>query len=216
MVTLVRFIKHLDEVQPPWIAGAEFANLLEQIEAWKDSHPPWLTFSPENIYIRRASCQLGALFLVHCLYHHVLCDLHRISLPNLFKIREPFVFPPEQHCFMARMQTVCFENAQRVSEMTATVLQHGVKYLADAIVPSLVYNSSRIMLYYIARILDRTKSDALAAIKSTIELVERNNRALREMSQMYPLAEPLVSLPEQLIISATRLKEYSTSQQRIG
>jgi hypothetical protein len=134
----------------------------------------------------------GQYLLVHCMYHHVLCDLHRISLPNLFKISEPFVFPPEQFPFMAKLQTICFEHAQQVSVLTATTLQHGVRYLADAIVPSLVYNSSRIMLYYTARILDRTKPDAPMIIQRTIELIEQNNQALREMSQLYPLAEPLV------------------------
>ena len=179
-------------MKQPWAPGAEFATLLDEIAVWKASQPSWLAFSSDNIYIRRASSQLGALFLVHCMYHHVLCDLHRISLPNLFKISEPFVFPPEQFPFMAEMQTTCFESAQQVSVITATTLQHGVRYLADAIVPSLVYNSSRIMLYYTARILDRTKPDAPTIIKRTIELIEQNNQALREMSQLYPIAEPLV------------------------
>ncbi|KAF1953426.1 hypothetical protein CC80DRAFT_451000 [Byssothecium circinans] len=188
---VLRYIKHLDEVQPPWVPGGEFESMIQEIEGWKQSHPPWMDFCPDNIYIRRASSQLGALFLVHCMYHHVRSDLHRISLPNLFKIREPFVFPPEQFPFMAQMQAVCFEHAQQVSILTSTMLHHGVKYLADAIVPSLVYNSSRIMLYYIARIIDRSKPETAMVFDRTIELVEQNNQALRDMSQMYPLAEPL-------------------------
>lgn len=192
-MTKASYIKHLDEVQPPWVPGAEFANLVNELAAWKQSHPTWLAFSSDNIYIRRASSQLGALFLVHVMYHHVLCDLHRISLPNLFKIREPFLFPPEQLPFMAGLQIICFEHAQRISVLTATILHHGIQYLADAILPSLVYNSSRIMLYYIARILDRSKPDAATVVSRTMELVEQNNHALREMSQMYPLAEPLAS-----------------------
>jgi hypothetical protein len=166
--------------------------MLDEIEAWKRSHPPWMAFSADNIYIRRASSQLGALYLVHCMYHHVQSDLHRISLPILFKIREPFVFPPEQFPFMAQLQVICFENAQQVSILTSTMLRHGVKYLADAIVPSLVYNSSRIMLYYIARIIDQSKPETRMVFDRTIELVEQNNHALREMSQMYPIAEALV------------------------
>lgn len=189
---VLRYIKHLDEVQPPWAPDGEFALMHEEIKDWKKSHPPWMRFSPDNIYIRRASSQLGALFLVHCMYHHVLCDLHRVSLPNLFKIRKPFVFPPEQFQLMAHMQTVCYENAQQISVLVSTMLRHGVKYLADAIVPSLVYNSSRIMLYYIARIVDPTKQESMMIFDQTIELVQQNNQALRAMSQMYPIAEPLV------------------------
>ncbi|KAF2440104.1 hypothetical protein P171DRAFT_457819 [Karstenula rhodostoma CBS 690.94] len=188
---VLRYIKHLDAVHPPWVPNAEFEALNKEIEEWKYSHPQWMSFSSDNIYIRRESSQLGALFIIHCMYHHVLCDLHRIALPNLFKMREPFEFPPEQFGFMAKLQTTCFENAQRVSVLTSTILKHGVKYLADPILPSFVYNSSRIMLYYIARILDRSKQDAEPTTARTLELVELNNRALRAMSQMYPLAEPL-------------------------
>lgn len=190
---VLRYIKHLDAVQPPWVPDAEFAKLHKELEEWKCSHPSWLSFSQENIYIRRESSQLGALFIIHCMYHHVLCDLHRIAIPNLFKMREPFEFPPEQLSFKAKLQTKCFENAQQVAVLTSTILQYGVKYLADPILPSFVYNSSRIMLYYIARILDQSKADAETIATRTLELVELNNRALRAMSQMYPLAEPLVS-----------------------
>ncbi|KAL5429348.1 hypothetical protein PMIN05_010752 [Paraphaeosphaeria minitans] len=188
---VLRYIKHLDAVHPPWVPNGEFEALDREIDEWKYSHPQWMSFSSDNIYIRRESSQLGALFIIHCMYHHVLCDLHRIALPNLFKMREPFEFPPEQFGFMAKLQTTCFQNAQRVSVLTSTILQHGVKYLADPILPSFVYNSSRIMLYYIARILDRSKHDAETTTARTLELVELNNRALRAMSQMYPLAEPL-------------------------
>lgn len=190
---VLRFVKHLDEVQPPWVPDTEFTRLNKEIEQWKNSHPSWLSFSSDNIYIRRESSQLGALFLVHCMYHHVLCDLHRISLPNLFKLREPFEFPPDQFPFMAKLQTICFENAQQVSILTSTILQHGVKFLADPILPGFIYNSSRVMLYYIARILDRSKRDAETVTNRTLELVDLNNKALRAMSQLYPLAEPLVS-----------------------
>lgn len=78
-----------------------------------------------------------------------------------------------------------------MSVLVATVLQHGIKHFADPILPSFVYNSNRIMLYHIARILDHSKPDSRTVIARTVELVQQNNKALREMSSMYPLAEPL-------------------------
>jgi hypothetical protein len=181
----------MNEEQPPWEPGSEFSHLIDDVQAWKASLPSWLDFSADNIYIRRESHQLGALFLNHCMYHHVLCDIHRIALPDLYRNQEPFIFPPEQQAFKARLQMVCFEHAQRMSILVATVLQHGIKYFADPILPSFVYNSNRIMLYYIARILDVSKPDSETVITRTIELVQQNNKALRDMSLMYPLAEPL-------------------------
>jgi hypothetical protein len=181
----------MNEEQPPWEPGSEFSQLIEEVQSWKASLPSWLDFSADNIYIRRESHQLGALFLNHCMYHHVLCDIHRISLPDLYRNQQPYEFPPEQHAFMSRLQMICFEHAQLMSVLVATVLQHGIKHFADPILPSFVYNSNRIMLYHIARILDQSKPDSRTVISRTVELVQQNNKALREMSMMYPLAEPL-------------------------
>ncbi|KAL5115332.1 hypothetical protein ACEQ8H_006777 [Pleosporales sp. CAS-2024a] len=188
---VLRFVKHLDEEQPPWMSGSGFACLISDIQSWRKSLPSWLDFSPDNIYIRRESHQLGSLLLIHCMYHHVMCDVHRIALPDLYKNQDPFAFPPEQHIFVARLQSVCFDHAQQLSVLVSTILQHGVKHFADSILPSFVYNSSRIMLYYIARLLDISKPDAGTIINRTVELVQQNNRALREMTVMYPLAETL-------------------------
>ena len=188
---VLRFTKHMNEEKPPWEPGSEFSLLIDDVQAWKASLPSWLDFSADNIYIRRESHQLGALFLNHCMYHHVLCDIHRIALPDLYRNQEPFAFPVEQQVFKARLQMMCFEHAQRMSVLVATVLQHGIKHFADPILPSFVYNSNRIMLYYIARILDLSKPDSDTVITRTVELVQQNNKALREMSLMYPLAEPL-------------------------
>lgn len=181
----------MNEEQPPWEPGSEFSQLIGEVQSWKASLPSWLDFSADNIYIRRESHQLGALFLNHCMYHHVLCDIHRIALPDLYRNQQPYEFPPEQHAFMSRLQNICFEHAQLMSVLVATVLQHGIKHFADPILPSFVYNSNRIMLYHIARILDLSKPDSRTVIARTIELVQQNNKALREMSLMYPLAEPL-------------------------
>ena len=181
----------MNEEQPPWEPGSEFSQLIEEVQSWKASLPSWLDFSADNIYIRRESHQLGALFLNHCMYHHVLCDIHRIALPELYRNQQPYEFPSEQHSFMSRLQMICFEHAQLMSVLVATVLQHGIKHFADPILPSFVYNSNRIMLYHIARILDLSKPDSRTVISRTVELVQQNNKALREMSLMYPLAEPL-------------------------
>ncbi|KAF2134924.1 hypothetical protein P153DRAFT_305844 [Dothidotthia symphoricarpi CBS 119687] len=210
---VLRFVKHMDEEQPPWLSGSEFAILIGDIQSWKQSLPSWLDFSADNIYIRRESHQLGALLLIHCMYHHVICDIHRIALPELFKNQEPFVFPPEQQSFVAHLQTVCFEHAQRMSILVSTILQHGIKHFADPILPSFVYNSSRIMLYYIARILDISKSDASTLISRTVELVQQNNRALRDMSLMYPLAEPLCITSERWLetVQTSLARGYATT-----
>lgn len=184
---------------PPWLANSEFAQLMSDINNWKTSLPPFLEFSPDNIYIRKDSSQLGALFLIHCLYHHAICDLNRISLPELFKIRQPFSFPANQRAFVSQLQDGCFEQARHIAHLFSTVMRHGVKHLADPILPSYAYNSNRIMLFYIARLLDLSKPNALPLVNETINLVKCNNEALRAMSLMFPLADSLYVISERWV-----------------
>lgn len=185
-------MKHAHKARPPWNPDSDFFALCQELQDWKSNLPNWLDFTPENIYIRRGSFQLGALALVHIMYHNCICDLHKISLLELFKVPEQFVFPPEQLPFMRDLQRVCFGEAQRISELCATVLKHGAKYLSDPILPSFAYNSSKIILYYIAKILDRTSPEAPLTITVAIAHVDSNVQALWAMRLMYPIAEPLV------------------------
>ena len=203
----------MDEEQPPWLPDSGFAILVDDIQTWKRSLPPWLDFSADNIYIRRESHQLGSLLLIHCMYHHVMCDVHRIALPDLFKNQEPFVFPQTQRSFVAHLQDMCFEHAQRMSVLVSTILQHGVKHFADSILPSFVYNSSRIMLYYIARLLDISKPGVSTLITRTVELVQQNNKALREMTLLYPLAESLCITTERWLetVRASLARGHTTT-----
>jgi hypothetical protein len=147
------------------------------------------------------------------MYHHVMCDVHRIALPDLYKNQEPFAFPTEQESFVAHLQSVCFDHAQRLSVLVSTILEHGVKHFADSILPSFVYNSSRIMLYYIARILDRSNPDAATIINTTIELVQKNNKALREMTLLYPLADSLCVTTERWLeqVRTSMARGHSTT-----
>jgi hypothetical protein len=142
-----------------------------------------------------------------------MCDVHRIGLPDLYKNQDPFPFPPQQHDFVAHLQSVCFDHAQQLSVLVSTILQHGVKHFADSILPSFVYNSSRIMLYHIARILDLSKPDAPVIINRTVELVQQNNRALREMTAMYPLAETLCITTERWLeqVRTSMARGHSTT-----
>lgn len=189
---LHRYVEHLDTAQPPWLPESEFAVLDADMHAWRRMLPECLEFSPENICIRRESSQLGALVALHCLYHNTLCDLYRIAMPELLRIRKPFPFSPEQRPFVEDLGSRCFDHAKRVAALLADVAWHGAQYLADSLLPTITYNSSRIMLYYLARMLDPTRWRANKVITDTVRYISRNNQVLPAMMPMFPLAEPLV------------------------
>lgn len=151
-----------------------------------------LDFSLDSIYIRLESSQLGALALLHCTYHNAMCDLYRISMPELFKL--PALIPSEQAGFLEDLQTESFYHAQDMAIVLAEAASRGARFLADSALPTYTYNSSRVMLYYLARLIDLSRPTARMMVEDTIRHVQSNTKVLRMMSVTIPLAQPLVGL----------------------
>ena len=208
-----RYVKHLDEAQPPWQAGSEFASLRAALQSWRaELSAACLDFSLESIYIRLESSQLGALALLHCTYHNAMCDLYRIAMPELFKLPPLVPAAPEHAAFLEDLQTESFYHAQDMAIVLAEAASRGARFLADSALPTYTYNSSRVMLYYLARLIDLSRPTARMMVEDTIRHVRSNTKVLRMMAVTIPLAQPLVSSPT----LAPRLYYLSMSKQANG
>ncbi|KAF4980480.1 hypothetical protein FZEAL_3525 [Fusarium zealandicum] len=193
---VVRYVKHLNTSPPPWLPESDFAALDADLRSWGRHLPEFISYSTDTIYARLESDQLGSLVLLHCTYHHNLLDLYRISMPDLFKLIKPFYFPPNQQEFLQSLQADCFYHAQQIATILAEAVQHGARYLADSLLPCFAYDSSRVMLYYIARLLDLSRPDAETIVADAIDAVESNSKILRTMSALFPLADSLATTTE--------------------
>ncbi|KAF4950568.1 hypothetical protein FSARC_13136 [Fusarium sarcochroum] len=193
---VVRYVKHLNTSPPPWLPESDFAALDADLRSWGRHLPEFISYSTDTIYARLESDQLGSLVLLHCTYHHNLLDLYRISMPDLFKLIKPFYFPPNQQEFLQSLQADCFYHAQHIATILAEAVQHGARYLADSLLPCFAYDSSRVMLYYIARLLDLSRPDAETIVVDAINAVESNSKILRTMAALFPLADSLATTTE--------------------
>jgi hypothetical protein len=149
-------------------------------------------FSPTAIYTRKESLELGTLALLWCTYHQTLCDLYRIGMPELFKIRTPIDFPPEQDEFLRHCQHTCFESAKSVSTVISGALRHGINMLADTWMCTIAYDSTRVMLYYLTQMLGPREEQTGTLLRDTIPLLQANVKALRLMIPMFVTAEHCV------------------------
>lgn len=192
LIVWLSYFKRLDTAEAPWLSESEFSVMEIELRAWRSSLPATLQLDASAIYIRRESSQLGALIILHCIYHQTVYDLYRIGLPELFNIREPLDFPPDQRPFQARLTSECFSNAQQIATILSIGMQHGSDILADTKLPTLTYNANRVMLYYLARYVFPNSDEAFALFQETVRLIESNNTALRTMSPLFPLANSLV------------------------
>ncbi|KAF7548014.1 hypothetical protein G7046_g8824 [Stylonectria norvegica] len=171
---VVRYVKHLDTSPPPWLPESDFAALDADLRSWGRHLPEFVSYSTDTIYARLESDQLGSLVLLHCTYHHNLLDLYRISMPDLFKLRKPFYFPPNQQEFLQSLQADCFYHAQQIATILAEAVQHGMRFLADSLLPCFA-------------------PDAETLVQDAINAVESNTKILRTMSSLFPLAESLAT-----------------------
>lgn len=210
-----RYIKHLNIAKQPWLADSEFAQLNAESRTWYESLPTSLQFTPSAIYIRKETSQLGALFALHYMYHQNMCDLHRIAAPALYKLRSPFIFPPEQTRFLNHLREVLFYHAQRHAMMTAEAMRHGPHALADSWIPTLVYDNCRILLYYLIQLIDPNTETSRKLIAETLPLVRSNIKALNEMKSMYSVAELLTNAAEKMLDKVENLPTQMIPRQSI-
>ncbi|KAJ6441592.1 fungal transcriptional regulatory protein [Purpureocillium lavendulum] len=186
---------------PPWQPDSPFAALDADLHLWRRELPDFVEYSTETIYARLDSNQLGALVLIHCTYHHNYLELYKITMPDLFKLAAPF-----HHEFLHTMQANCYYHAAQIADILAEAAEHGARLLSDSLLPFFIYDSSRVMLYYVARLLDPTRPDAEAKMRDAIRAVESNNRVLRLMSTLFPVAQSLSTTIERWLAKVQRAK----------
>lgn len=190
---VLRYIKHLDTAVSPWLAHSEFALLDKACWDWYNSLPESLQFTASTIYSRKASSQLGALVLLHCSHYQTLCDLYRLGAPALFKLRSAIEFPPEQNDFLKKMRLDLYEAAKTLATIIGEAEKHGPHYLSDTWLPTITYDSSRIMLYYLTQLIDPRAPESKDLVVETIPYLQSNIRALKAMQALNAVSERLVS-----------------------
>ena len=199
----------------PWLPESEFAQLDGESRAWYNSLPASLQFTPTAMYIRKETSQLGALFLLHYMYHQTMCDLYRISAPRLYKLRHTFNFPPQQTGFLTHLQYELFVHARNLASITAEASRHGSHALADSWIPTIAYDGCRVMLFYLTQVLDPFAAQTKALLSEVKPLVQTNIKALRYMQSMYSVAELLANAAERMLEKVSSGPEATPSGQSV-
>ncbi|KAL4987771.1 fungal-specific transcription factor domain-containing protein [Aspergillus falconensis] len=196
---VLRYIKHLDTAISPWLPNSEFAILDKACREWYDSLPEILQFTTSTIYARKASSQLGALVLLHCSHYQTLCDLYRLGAPALFKLRSAIEFPPEQSKFLQKMREDLYRAAKTLATIIGEAERHGPQFLSDTWLPTITYDSSRIMLYYLTQLIDPREQNSKELVVQTIPYLQSNIRALKAMQSLNAVSERLCTLAETML-----------------
>ena len=197
---IVKYINNPDAgpCPGPWLPESEFASLDSDMSLWRRELPDFVEYSPDTIYARLDSNQLGGLMLIHCTYHHNYLELYKVSMPELFRPRATSAsssFPPEHSEMLQALQADCYFHARQISRLVAEAAEHGARLLSDSLLPFFLYDSSRVMLYYVARLLDPERVDAAERVGEAVQAVQANVGLLRTMAPLFPVSGSFVSLP---------------------
>ena len=195
---IVRYVNHLHDGPPPWQPDSLFAALDADLNLWRSELPDFVEYTADTIYARLDSNQLGSLVLIHCTYHHNYLELYKATMPALFKLPKPFEFPPDQREFLQTAQANCFYHAKHLADILAEAAEHGARLLSDSLLPFFVYDSTRVMLYYVACLLDYSRDDSDSKIQDALKGVTSNRKVIRMMCTLFPVAESLVCIPSVL------------------
>ncbi|RDW84021.1 uncharacterized protein DSM5745_04347 [Aspergillus mulundensis] len=214
---VLRYIKHLDKAMSPWLPNSEFAMLDKACWDWYNSLPKNLQWSPSTIYARKASSQLGALVLLHCSHYQTLCDLYRLGAPALFKLRSAIEFPPEQSEFLQKMRLDLYEPARTMATIISEAETHGPHVLSDTWLPTITYDSSRIMLYYLTQLIEPREQKSKDLVVQTIPYLESKIRALKAMQSLNAVSERLarkskLQTPDETSFQMTCIPQNQTKQ----
>lgn len=183
----------------PWLPDSEFAQLDAESRAWYNSLPDSLQWTRSAIYIRKETSQLGALCGMHWIYNQNMCDLYRIAAPAAYKLRNAFTFPPEQDAFLTHIQDELFMHARRIGDIAAEALRHGPHALADSWATTVVYDCTRVMLFYLTQIIDPTTEKGQTLVQETVPLLQSNLKVLKALQSMYAVAELLSNAAEKML-----------------
>jgi len=115
-----------EEIFPPWSERSEFYKLRKQLEAFHDSLPPKLTFSPTKIAAHIAAGSITLYTAIHTLYSLCNIVLHREYIPFVpLRCQKPSgpldepTFPPESVPvgFWEESAEIMFKSARDIMEI---------------------------------------------------------------------------------------------------
>lgn len=196
---VLKYIKNLDTAKPPWLPDSEFAQLDAELRHWYDNLPANLQFTPTTLYIRQETSQVGALCALHYAYHQTMCDLYRVGTPDLYKLKPAFQFGPSEAEFQRHLRFTLFGHARSLATIMEEALRHGPHAIADSWLPTILYDSCKIMLFYLTQLIDPTAESSKALLAETIPHVQNNVKALKIMRSMYAAAGPLSRAAETMV-----------------
>lgn len=129
---------------------------------------------------------------MYCTYHHSYLTLYRTVIPELFGLRWASSYRYEHRDIVQVLQVEAHFHVRMIARLLARAAKHGDRLLSDKVFPSFAYDSSRVLLNYVARITDGDRAEAKKIWEKAVEAVQGNRRLLVKMTPLFPSSERFI------------------------
>ncbi|KAL6886829.1 hypothetical protein GGI43DRAFT_388582 [Trichoderma evansii] len=164
---VLRLIRSSDQEVNIWDPGSPFLDIIHRLEIWYAGLPEQLVISDFNVYIHKELNIISAVFMLHFLYHSIVCDLTRVSLPGyVFPLSAAFHSSPLE--FRRQCQERCRFHADEISRLVHSGFGYGIQAFDDLHSLMATFESTKIQIIHTA-----------TATSNSIDIRERTSHNIR-------------------------------------
>lgn len=146
---VLRLIRNNNQEANIWDPGSAFLDIIHRLEIWYAGLPEQLVISDLNAYVHKELGIIGAVFMLHFLYHSTACDLLRVSLPGyVFPLSAAFHSAPLE--FRRQCQERCRFHADEISRLVRIGFGYGIRVFDDLHSLMATFESTKIQIIHTA------------------------------------------------------------------
>ncbi|KAL7892982.1 hypothetical protein HDV64DRAFT_272949 [Trichoderma sp. TUCIM 5745] len=146
---VLRLIRNNNQQINIWYPGSPFLDIIQRLEIWHAGLPERLVISDFNVYIHKELNTISAVFMLHFLYHSIVCDLTRVSLPGyVFPLSAAFHSCPQE--FRRQCQERCRFHADEISRLVHAGFGYGIRAFDDLHSLMATFESTKIQIIHTA------------------------------------------------------------------
>ncbi|KAL6874322.1 hypothetical protein HDV57DRAFT_504481 [Trichoderma longibrachiatum] len=146
---VLRLIRNNSQEANVWDSGSATLDIIQRLEIWYASLPEQLVLSDLNAYVHKELSIIGAVFMLHFLYHSIACDLLRVSLPGyVFPLSAAFHSAPLE--FRRQCQERCRFHADEISRLVRVGFSYGIRVFDDLHSVMATFESTKIQIIHTA------------------------------------------------------------------
>ncbi|UKZ48354.1 hypothetical protein TrVGV298_002577 [Trichoderma virens] len=146
---VLRLIRNNSQDANIWDPGSAFLDIIHRLEIWYAGLPEQLVISDLNAYVHKELSIISGVFMLHFLYHSIVCDLTRVSLPGyVFPLSAAFHSAPLE--FRRQCQERCRFHADEISRLVRVGFGYGIRVFDDLHSLMATFESTKIQIIHTA------------------------------------------------------------------